>query len=129
MVLSIHTPHQAPNFDLEKTIIMDVKRGAAPEVQNQDNTYHFFRSCRSFCLPFKGVVVLNKPPYSSDLFPYDYLLFPKLKLLIKRTIFNGIPDIQATATDYLTQIAKTNFQNCFDDYYINGKKCVQSSEV
>lgn len=45
-------------------------------------------------LAWKQVFVLNHPFYSSDLHPCDYFLFPKLKLFLKREVFQGTEDIQ-----------------------------------
>lgn len=50
-----------------------------------------------------------------------------LKLHLKKTAFNGILYIQATASDYFTHIAKAAFQKHFDGGYIPCKKCVESS--
>lgn len=40
----------------------------------------------------KQVSDLNYPPYSPDFFPCDYILFPKLKLLLKGYLFEDIDD-------------------------------------
>lgn len=82
------------------------------------------KKCKS-SFSSKAVDILSHPPYSTDLSPYDYLLFSKLKLYGKSTL-NGISDIQATSSDYLVQIAKADFKKWFVDYYICCKKYVES---
>jgi len=42
----------------------------------------------------KMVPVINHPPYYSNLSPPDYLLFPKLKMELKRKHFVTIETIQ-----------------------------------
>jgi len=42
--------------------------------------------------------VLNHPPYSPDLSPCDYFLFPKLKLPLKGRLFEDVQNIQGAVT-------------------------------
>jgi len=42
------------------------------------------------------------PPYSSDLSPPDYFLFPKLKMKLKGLHFADVAEIQEAITDELT---------------------------
>jgi hypothetical protein len=41
------------------------------------------------------MAVIPHPPYSSDLAPYDFFLFPKMKLKPKGRQFHTIEEIQA----------------------------------
>ena len=47
-------------------------------------------------LPKNNIAVLEQPPYSPNMAPYDFFLFPKLKEVIKGTRFQ---DSEAIATD------------------------------
>ena len=47
-----------------------------------------------------------KPPYSSDLYPPDYFLFPKLKMKLKGLHFADVAEIQETLTDELKKVQK-----------------------
>ena len=49
----------------------------------------------------KKVCVLHHPPYSPDLSPCDYFLFPKLKLPLKVRLFEDVQGIQAAVTSSL----------------------------
>jgi hypothetical protein len=53
-------------------------------------------SCRT-----KKITVRQHPPYSTDLAPCDFWLFPKLKLTMKGKRFASIPDIEAATTTRL----------------------------
>lgn len=75
-------------------------------------------------LASRGVVVLNHPPYSPDLSPCDYDLFPKLKLHLKGTRFDDVHDIQKSVTDFLQAIPKNDFQHCFKHFYDRCKRCI-----
>ncbi|GFV92605.1 hypothetical protein TNCV_1374561 [Trichonephila clavipes] len=54
----------------------------------------------------KGVVQIEYPQYSPDLNFSDFLIFPSLKLTLKRKIFDNIPDIQRNVTRLLNSIPK-----------------------
>ena len=48
----------------------------------------------------KNIALLKQPPYSPDLAPCDFFLFPKLKGIIKGTFFEGVEAIKrATCND------------------------------
>ena len=44
------------------------------------------------------------PPYSPDLSPPDYLLFPKLKMKLKELHFSDVAEIQEVVTDELKKV-------------------------
>jgi transposase len=47
-------------------------------------------------LASKQITVLEHPPYSPDLAPSDFLLFPKMKEILKGRHFDDIDDIRST---------------------------------
>ena len=55
------------------------------------------------------VTVLDHPPYSPDLAPADYFLFPKVKSHLKGRLFDSISDVQKAVTSTLNTIAKDDF--------------------
>ena len=61
----------------------------------------------------KQVCVLHHPPYSPDLSPCDYFLFPKLKLPLKGRLFEDVQDIQAAVTSSLRAIPQEDLQRNF----------------
>ncbi|EZA53809.1 Histone-lysine N-methyltransferase SETMAR, partial [Ooceraea biroi] len=62
----------------------------------------------------KGIVMLDRPPYSPDLAPCDYFLFPKLKIAVKGTRYNDITDIEAAVTEVLNDISKQDLERSFE---------------
>jgi hypothetical protein len=52
-------------------------------------------------------------PYSPDLSPPDYFLFPKLKMNLKGLHFADVAEIQEVVTDELKKVQKRNFQQLF----------------
>jgi len=57
----------------------------------------------------RNVAVLHHPPYSPDLAPPDYFLFPKLKFSLRGRNFETVVEIQCAVTRELNNISKTAF--------------------
>ena len=53
----------------------------------------------------RKVTVLDHPPYSPDLAPADYFLFPKVKSHLKGRLFDSISDIEKAVTSTLDTMA------------------------
>jgi histone-lysine N-methyltransferase SETMAR len=60
----------------------------------------------------KSITKMDHPPYSPDLAPCNFWLFPKLKNALKGQRFADIPDIQCNMT-LLRGILENDFQDCF----------------
>jgi len=69
--------------------------------------------------------VLDHPPYSPDLAPADYFLFPKVKSLLKGRLFVSISDIQKAVTSTLNTIANDDFYKGIQKLYDCTNLCVQ----
>jgi hypothetical protein len=52
-------------------------------------------------------------PYSPDLSPPDYFLFPRLKMKLKRLHFADVADIQEAVTDELKKVQKRGIFGSF----------------
>jgi len=59
------------------------------------------------------MTVIPQPPYSPDLAPCDFSLFPKLKLRMKGRRFNTTEEIQKESQRVLDTIPKKDFQEYF----------------
>ena len=74
-----------------------------------DNTLaHSAAKIQQFLIQ-KQVTTLNHPPYSPDLSPPDYFLFPKVKLQMKGARFDTTEEIQKGVTDQLNKIPAEDF--------------------
>jgi hypothetical protein len=56
-----------------------------------------------------GIPVVQQPPYSPDMAPCDFWLFPKLKTVLNGKRFVDIDAIQKNATGTLHTIPKDSF--------------------
>ena len=71
-----------------------------------------------------SITVLPHPPYSPDLAPCDFFLFPMLKRPLKGRRFETIPETNANATKRLKGIKKEAYLNCFREWKHRRDKCV-----
>jgi transposase len=74
----------------------------------------------------KSIRKMGHPPYSPDLAPCDFWLFPKLKNALKGQIFADIPDIQRNVTTLLRGIPEKDVQDCFLQWNHHLTKCIDS---
>jgi len=80
-------------------------------ILHHDNTpCHTSLLVRQF---LSNITVCPHPPYSPDLAPCDFWLFPKAKMTMKGKRFESIQDIEADTTAQLKTLTKEDFQNCF----------------
>jgi transposase len=73
-----------------------------------------------------ATTVLPQPPYSPDLAPADFFLFPKLKSTLKGRHFESIEAIKTNSLAHLHSIPKTAFQECFRTLKKRWQRCIQS---
>ena len=76
---------------------------------------HTALSLREF-LATKQITVLEHPSYSPDLAPNDFLLFPKIKEILKGRYFDDIDDVRNNTMATLKAIKQNQFQNCFEGW-------------
>jgi histone-lysine N-methyltransferase SETMAR len=72
----------------------------------------------------RQATVLHHPPYSPDLAPADFFLFPKLISQLKGKRFQDFSTIQANVTEQIRSIPKDSFKNSFQLLYERCKSCI-----
>jgi histone-lysine N-methyltransferase SETMAR len=86
-----------------------------------DNTpAHKDASVGQFFTP-KNVRTFYHIPYSPDLSPTDYFLFPKLKMKLKGLHFANVAEIQEAVTDEIKKVQKEEFSAAFQKLYERAK--------
>jgi histone-lysine N-methyltransferase SETMAR len=73
-----------------------------------------------------ATTVLPQPPYSSDLAPSEFFLFPKLKSTLKGHRFESIEAIKTNSLANLRSIPKPGFQEYFRTVKKRSQRCRQS---
>ena len=85
-------------------------------VLHHDNApAHTALSIREFLVK-KNIPILPHPPYSPDLAPCDFYLFPKLKSKLKDHHFGTMENIQKSVTDELHTLTENDFRYCYDQW-------------
>ena len=70
--------------------------------------------------------LVRHPPYSPDMAPCDFWLFPKLKTTLKGKRFESREEIMRKTTAELYSIPKSTFQRCYQQWQHRWEKCVHS---
>jgi len=109
----------------------NVRRKRPQKWQNQKLIIHYDNAPahRSFkvsqFLAKNSTTVVPHPPYSPDLAPCDFFLFPKLKLRMKGRRFGTIEEIQEESQRVLDTIPKRDFQGCFQAWQKRWDRCIR----
>ena len=77
-------------------------------------------------LATKQITVLEHPAYSPDLASNDFLLFPKIKEILKGKHFDYIDDIRSNTMVALKAIPQNQFQNYFEGWTRRWHRCLAS---
>ena len=94
-------------------------------ILHQDNApAHKALSVKRY-LAAKGTPVLEHAPYSPDLAPCDFYLFPKIKSALKGTRFESMEEVKRKSAELLNGLTKTDFQHCFEQWKKRMKRCVE----
>jgi hypothetical protein len=70
------------------------------------------------------ITVLEHPPYSPDLAPCDFYLFPQIRSLLKGTHFLLVEDVKAKTTEILNSLSQRDLQNCVERWQHHMQLCV-----
>ncbi|UYV83543.1 TTC21B [Cordylochernes scorpioides] len=73
-----------------------------------------------------NTLMMPQPPYSPDLAPCDFFLFPKLKRPMKGRCYATLDEIKTTSKEELKKIFKNDFLKCFEDWKTRWHKCIIS---
>lgn len=73
----------------------------------------------------RQVAVLPHPPYSPDMAPADYFLFPKIKTKLKGKRFADVETIKSDVTKELKAIRQEEFSRSFRSLYERCQACIE----
>ncbi|KAG5348098.1 MOS1T transposase, partial [Acromyrmex charruanus] len=73
-----------------------------------------------------NTLMMPQPPYSPDLAPCDFFLFPELKRPMKGLRYATIEEIKTASKEELNKITKNDFLKCFEDWKKRWHKCIIS---
>jgi hypothetical protein len=73
-----------------------------------------------------GIPQVHQAPYSTDMNPCDFCLFPRLKTLVKGSCFDNREDNIQDVMVQLHTIPEQAFQKCFQQWKGRWAVCVES---
>ena len=82
----------------------------------------------SLFLASEKVKVLNNPPYSPDLSPCDFFLFPRLKKMLSGNNCTSRSSLGRAIYQCLQQIPKEDYLSAFRDWVKRSQKMCFSKE-
>nr|CAH7735052.1 unnamed protein product [Callosobruchus chinensis] len=65
------------------------------------------------------------PPYSPDLAPSDFHLFPQLKSYLKGNRYDGVEEVQRVTTRVLRDLSSGGFRGCFQSWIQRWRRCIE----
>jgi len=74
-----------------------------------------------------GWTIFPHPPYSPDLAPCDFFLFPTMKRTLKGKRFATVEVVKAALQEALNNIKLQQFQRCFTQWEKRLDKCIASN--
>ena len=80
-------------------------------------------------LSSEKVKVLNHPPYSPDLSPCDFFLFPRLLKMLSGNTYTSRSSLGSAIYKCLQQIPKEDYLSAFRDWVKGLRKCVSVKGV
>jgi hypothetical protein len=75
------------------------------------------------------MAVFPHPPYSPDLAPCDFFLFPKMKLKLKGHRFDTIEEIQAEVQRVLDTLREKKLQDAFQKCRRLWNRCLHAGGI
>ncbi|XKL59606.1 hypothetical protein PGB90_000622 [Kerria lacca] len=70
-----------------------------------------------------NIPVLDHLPYSPDLAPCDFYLFPKVKSTLKGTRLESVEAEKEKTARVLKELTEKDFQHCFEQWKIRMERC------
>ena len=71
-----------------------------------------------------GFELLDHPPYSPDLAPCHFFLFPLIKHVLRGTRFEDVADLPVAVQQAITEIPVKSYRECFLSWVKRCRKCV-----
>ena len=77
-------------------------------------------------LTINGITTIPQPPYSPDLAPADFFLFPKVKSSLKGHNHGTLSAVKEACTRTLKDVPESAYQGAFESWKSRWQKCVDA---
>lgn len=71
-----------------------------------------------------SITTLDHPPYSPDIAPCDFFLFPKCKMVMRGQHWDDVETIKRETTRQLKSLTSEDFEGCFEQWKQRWDKCI-----
>ncbi|KDR20028.1 hypothetical protein L798_05263, partial [Zootermopsis nevadensis] len=109
-----------------KRLRESIRRKRPEKWENNNWVLHHHNANAHTVLASKNTTVIPHPPYSPDLAPCDFFLFPKMKFRLKGRRFDTIEEIQAESQEVLKTLALEDFQGCMESWKERWDRCIHA---
>lgn len=72
-----------------------------------------------------GINTLSHPPYSPDLSPCDFYLFPTIKADLRGKRYEDVEDLPVVVRESIRKIPTEDFKKCFTSWVLRWEKCIK----
>ncbi|XP_050516736.1 protein GVQW3-like [Diabrotica virgifera virgifera] len=111
--VSVSTPQTVTKIN---EIVRGDRRMSIRMIAETDNApAHNALSVKRY-LAARGIPVFEHPPYSPDVAPCDFFLFPKIKSALKGIRFESMEEVKRKTAELLKALTKEDFQHCLDQW-------------
>ena len=106
------------------TITLQKKRTPLlPTMQfHHDNAHSHQATTTQETINRRSIEVLGHPPYSPDLPPCDFFMFPTLKKILRGRQFDDVADLQREVQSAIASLGTSAYKNCFYSWVKRCKK-------
>lgn len=105
------------------------KRPRSKIVLHHDNASAHSAKATDAYLKAENVELMTHPPYSPDLAPCDFFLFPKIKDKLRGLRFTS-PEMAVNAFhEAINEVPKEDWAHCFTQWFQRMQKCVNSGGI
>ncbi|VVC29679.1 Protein-tyrosine phosphatase-like,Dual specificity/tyrosine protein phosphatase, N- [Cinara cedri] len=73
------------------------------------------------------MIPLSHPPFSPDLAPCDFFLFPRMKRYLKGKHSVEVNEVEQKTLEVLKDIKENEFQRCFEQWEMRLEECINSN--
>ncbi|PNF37479.1 hypothetical protein B7P43_G14866 [Cryptotermes secundus] len=113
---------------LSEQLNMRIVAKFVPRRLQNEHKQHRLELCRElqeYSAKSKMAFVLH-PPYSPDLAPCNFFLFPKIKIKLMGRRFDAVEEIQVETQTVLNSLTKKAFQDSFQKWQKCWDRCMRS---
>ena len=74
-----------------------------------------------------GLQLLPHPPYSPDLAPCDFWLFPRIKKHLKGKKFDSNSEVEEGLHKVLGDVEENEFKEALQNWFVRMEKCIDAN--